>query len=300
MEKLLIGFAYVLRKLPSFRGKYRIGIFLENLLIPNSRWKTRQIKVKLKKDHLIIIDPNSATHKAPLYCGTYDDNIIYRFSGLFQPGWIIFDIGASIGYWTIPFLKKIKELKSGSVFSFEPLPKNHEILKRNLQINGLHDIANILNYAVGNFVGTIPIHATEAGETGNAYIGEKVINDISHTFQSNVEILTLDSLSQKFERCDFIKMDIEGAEYFVIDGAQKFIDEFRPIIFGEFNSKFLDNFGYSIVDIANILKSKGYLAFFEGSEKFEIVEPKHKMEDILFVPKEKLNLVSSICDLKTD
>jgi hypothetical protein len=60
---------------------------------------------------------------------------------------------------------------------------------------------------------------------------------------------------------DFIKCDIEGAELFMLQGAQKTIDAFKPVILIELYEEWCNKCGYSSKDVITLLTSKGYEIF---------------------------------------
>jgi len=142
-----------------------------------------------------------------------------QFINLIKPGDVILDIGANIGTYTIRAARKTGS--SGHVFAFEPLSSTFNRLKQAISING---ISNITAYckAVGIESGTVTIHdggrESSAGlltNTGNAH---------------QVQMVSLDAFADtlQLDRVDWVKMDIEGAEPLVVQGALKIIEHFKP------------------------------------------------------------------------
>ncbi len=69
------------------------------------------------------------------WLGTYEPELQAAIADLVQPGWVVYDVGANIGYITLLLAQAVGE--TGYVYAFEPLPENLPRLQRNLELNGL-------------------------------------------------------------------------------------------------------------------------------------------------------------------
>lgn len=138
-------------------------------------------------------------------------------------GNVFVDVGANIGYFTVMASKLVGE--RGRVYAFEPNPLSFEILKRNVESNGLPNVT-IEQKAVANFSGRIELWSNE----GNAYAwkeGERI--------SFSVDSVSLDDYFHG-QHIDLMKMDIDGGETMALDGAsqllstslEKLIIEFWP------------------------------------------------------------------------
>jgi len=208
-------------------------------------------------------------------------------------------VGANIGFYSIPFGKSLNEKGGkGKLYCFEPLKSNHEALVRNVFDNDLSDIACIYKIALGDISGTIELAATEKGKTSNAVLNlnDEYVKGREYAIEL-VEIEKLDSLGLKedLERCDFIKVDIEGAEFFFISGGYLFISggylfitKFRPMIYAEFNPFFMEKFNCSFLDAWRLLEPLGYACFAQKrhSSYFEAISPKVGLANVLLIPEE--------------
>jgi len=138
---------------------------------------------------------------------------------------IFFDIGANIG--TYSFLLAQKKMKC---FAFEPVKQTFKALTFNIMLNNLEDEIIAFNFGLGsnNLVDDF-IYVPD--NTGASHHAEKGENNQEHI---NVEIKTLDSLynSLNLKRDDKIlmKIDVEGMETNVIEGAINFLKEFPNIL----------------------------------------------------------------------
>lgn len=136
--------------------------------------------------------------------------------------YVVFDIGANIGVTSAIMSNLVPQ---GQIFAFEPGPGIFDILCKNIERNGLSNVRP-QRMGVGNSEGFIQF-------TENSAFGH-----ISPAGGISVPVSTLDSLVQKLElnRLDFCKIDVEGFEWAVLQGAQNTINLHRPLIYLEFNS----------------------------------------------------------------
>lgn len=159
-----------------------------------------------------------------------------------RPGDVFLDVGAYIGWYTIQAAKATGS--SGRVIALEPDAYNRRQLEENLALNGLAGCA------------VIPVAAwREAAElgwhSGDVPVWSKVDRE-SHA--RPVRAVTIDSLASDLglASVNWIKMDIEGAEIEALQGAEKTLERFRPILFIEIHetleavSRFLEKIGYVI------------------------------------------------------
>ena len=171
-----------------------------------------------------------------------------RFLRLFaEEGMVAVDIGGKIGVTTVTIAKEVG--KRGKVYTFEPVPENFEVLKRNLTINGLRNV-KALQLAVSDRVGKVDFY-------GNSIIPREEAQ------KTSVKATTLDALlaEEKLERMDLINMDCEGSELLVLRGAERILRKNKVKIFFEVHHDFLGNLGQSVGDIVEYLRGLGFQAY---------------------------------------
>lgn len=127
------------------------------------------------------------------------------------------DIGAHVGTWSKPLADKFK-----TVYSFEPNPVNIECFKMNLK--GYEDVC-LFPFALGYERGFRQIRTKNKKSTG----GTQIAMDGDPLSSYRVKIVPLDFMRLE-EKIDFIKIDVEGFETFVIRGAKETITRNKPII----------------------------------------------------------------------
>lgn len=143
---------------------------------------------------------------------------------LVRPGQSVADVGANIGYCTLLFAQAVGP--AGRVACIEPEPDNLAELRRNIERNHLPQV-EVFPVAVGAKAGTVSLRAG---------INGSVMEDGSGEFQ--VPLRPLDELLAG-QPVDFIKIDVEGYEGYVLDGASRLLEERRPNLFVEIHPGFL-------------------------------------------------------------
>lgn len=130
---------------------------------------------------------------------------------------IAIDVGAHIGYWAKDLASKFKH-----VYCFEPKQEHIECLERNLKT---HSNITIYPFALGHLDTDIKMCiGGKQWNTGSYSVAHK---KIENRHLSTHQMKTLDSLNLK---PDYIKIDVEGYEFFVIKGGLKTIKESKPVM----------------------------------------------------------------------
>lgn len=136
---------------------------------------------------------------------------------------ICLDIGGNIGYYTNLFAYCVGS--SGKVIVVEPNEKNFNLLQLNMHINGFRERVILENKLIGakneqevNFV----ITADSAYSFVSNNAGD--LNDENSTFKKK-KTYSIDSILEKhaIKKVDIVKMDIEGYEYFALQGMHKLL-----------------------------------------------------------------------------
>lgn len=176
-----------------------------------------------------------------------------------QPGMTVLDIGAHHGLYTL--LASSMTGRSGTVFAFEPSPRERKALRLNVLLNRRKNVS-IQPFALGDKLCHSDMYIVEGQETGLNSLRPPAANVA--TAMVPVEVLTLDDLFEKrsIPRPDFIKLDVEGAELSVIKGAGKVLSQQpRPVIMAEVESFRTEPWGYSAMDIIKSLQDLDFKWF---------------------------------------
>jgi FkbM family methyltransferase len=142
------------------------------------------------------------------------------FATLVSPGDTVFDIGANVGFYTL--LASVLTGPTGTVVAFEPLPRNVELLQRHLRLNERNNIT-VMIAAVGNSMGT-------ARFAPHPY--SNAMGRIDDGGSVEVPLVSLDGLmeSGSIALPSVVKIDVEGAEFDVLQGAAQLVARAQPAI----------------------------------------------------------------------
>jgi FkbM family methyltransferase len=177
----------------------------------------------LKLGNLRLLKVHVREHGYRYYCRLEDFNPGREedIQKLFRPneGDIVVDVGAHIGKYTIIASKMVGS--QGKVIAIEAHPANYDLLKQNIELNKLNNVI-ALNYAVHSKETMVKLY--ESGqEKGFTIYNTIMIDRTTPNNQKYIEIKakTLDSLLLKngINQVNWIKIDVEGAEYEVLRGA---------------------------------------------------------------------------------
>ncbi|MFN9091386.1 MAG: FkbM family methyltransferase [Alphaproteobacteria bacterium] len=145
------------------------------------------------------------------------------FSGLIKPGMLVVEVGANIGAHTVHLANLVGE--NGGVVAFEPQRVIFQMLCANLALNGIEN-TDAQCLAVGAAPGEIMVPRINYRRDGN-FGGISLGADNGDM----VEMIALDNLM--LPACHMIKIDVEGMEKTVLDGARETISRFRPYLYVE-------------------------------------------------------------------
>lgn len=176
---------------------------------------------------------------------------------------IMFDVGAMNGCSSLQFART-----GWSVYAFEPNPEQRGIFERTVKLEKLDNL-RIESYAIGNKNKKNQPFFLSSESKG---ISSLVPFHPSHKQTYYVDLVRLDDYIRrnKIEHIDFLKIDTEGYDYFVLQSYPWELDK-PEIILCEFeDNKTKDSLRYRWCDMVHFLKKKGY--FIIVSEWFPIVQ----------------------------
>lgn len=206
----------------------------------------------------------SALDHTILNNGILDDYIL-KNSFLQNDEPVIIDVGANVGYISLPLAKIFPNSK---IYSYEPDSRVFKKLVKNLELNG--DIINIFPYELAlqdKDISSINFYTRDLLDGDfKINMGLSTLSNISlgKVKKSIVSASTIDNQVKKLKikHVDFIKIDVEGNELKVLKGAIKTINAFNPIIQYEFSTAIdkLQGFNNSI-QCFNFLSDLGYIQY---------------------------------------
>ena len=158
------------------------------------------------------------------------------------------DVGSNYGWHTITLSPICKE-----IYSFEPQKIVHDLQRLSIEKNGLTNI-RLHNCGVGEQKKKIqmnPINYNDSVNIGDLSIGE------------NGETISVETLDEMIPNgFDFVKIDVQGYEKFVLEGSIESIKKYKPTIVIEVEDHQLRKFGYGCEDLFKLIRSMGYVIYF--------------------------------------
>jgi FkbM family methyltransferase len=180
-------------------------------------------------------------------------------SRFLRPGMTVLDIGAHHGLYTLLASKAVGP--SGQVIAFEPSPRERKALRLNVRLNRCKNVL-IQELALGNEEGETSLHVVDHLETGcNSLRPPALPGSISLV---SVRVMSLDQwlAAHDLQSVDFIKLDVEGGELSVLQGAQRLLERRpRPVMLAEVQDIRTKPWGYRGRDIIDFLSGRGYKWF---------------------------------------
>jgi FkbM family methyltransferase len=184
---------------------------------------------------LVLIKISVPKYNYKFYCRINKADFITREDGIiehFTPkqGDIVVDIGAHMGRYTIISSKRVGT--NGKVVAIEAHPGNFEMLNRNIKLNQLTNVIP-LNYAVYSKETKIKLYVP--GEESGYTVYNTIMSNRTGNEDKFVEVNanTLDYLLQlnqiREEEVNWIKIDVEGAEFEVLKGATNVLSKSKDI-----------------------------------------------------------------------
>jgi FkbM family methyltransferase len=220
-----------LKRVPIFGKIVRI---LTKKILGNATLPILQGKLKGKK---WIVGSGCLSY----WLGIYEIKMSKLIENTIKGGDTVFDIGAHVGYYSLLFSILTGDI--GKVYSFEPLPLNVHFLRKHIISN------DIINVKI--------VQAALTNKDDFARFEEGHYADVSHLSDDGeltVKTIRLDGfvIRENISRVDFLKIDVEGAEGLVLQGAQETLTNFHPRIL-------LSTHGQKVhQECCQLLKSLGY------------------------------------------
>ncbi|KIL99004.1 SAM-dependent methyltransferase [Paramagnetospirillum magnetotacticum MS-1] len=159
--------------------------------------------------------------------GEYSEGETALFRQILRAGDTVVEAGANIGGLTLPLAGLVGA--RGRVLAFEAQRPIHAVLTTNLMLNGLQQVW-AERVALGAAAGNIKVPLLDLSRTGN-FGGISTGGDVGE----DCPLVTLDSYG--LQSLKLIKIDVEGAESEVIDGARHTITRTRPVLYVENDRK---------------------------------------------------------------
>jgi FkbM family methyltransferase len=185
--------------------------------------------------------------------GEYSEGEMELFRQILRPGHVVVDVGANIGTHTVFFSRQVGP--TGHVLAFEPQRIVFQTLCANLALNSLTNV-DCRQQAVGSVAGEVLVPEIDYRREEN--FGGLALGD--HRQGERVPLVTLDALN--LGRCHLMKIDAEGMEQAVLEGATDTLSRSRPVLYVE-NDRRQKSAG-----LIRFLDARGYVMYWHAPSLF--------------------------------
>ena len=256
-------FRLVLYPLITFRPSYLLGMVLVRL--------TRKIKkmtVKSEKELVTIsnfmhvikmrVDKNSYMGGGIYWCGFHHINELLFLKSYLTPNMTFVDVGANQGEFALYACSK---LTAGKVLAFEPTSYQLSLLKTNIDLNKFTNI-EVNDYGLFNKNAELEVftsYDTSVHSGTNEGLSSLYKSEARQEVEEMIELKVFDNeYFDKLNRLDVVKIDVEGAELFVLQGMLRSLEKFKPLLLIEMNKKTFEDAGYTMEDVIQFLEALNY------------------------------------------
>ena len=152
------------------------------------------------------------------WIGTYEFDKQRAFAEVTGRGATVLDLGSNVGFYTLLAAELVG--CSGHVYAFEPVQRNIEFLRRHIALNKLTNVT-VIEAAICELTGRRRFQFHESAAMGH----------LSDDGQTEVNTVTLDDFVFRWGATpNSIKIDVEGAELLVLQGAREMLSQHRPAV----------------------------------------------------------------------
>lgn len=182
---------------------------------------------------------------------------------------VFYDVGCHNGRYSLPVAKMVG--KEGKVYGFEPNPSRSRRTRRLITLNQvadifeLHEVALDMRSGYGilyvpdkDYLASLNIKAALDELKTESEGGRKEQKSVSASVRIRTYKLDEYVMENNMRLPNVIKIDVQGAEYNVLAGAEAIIQQARPIIVVEIHTDLIKEFGYSQEQLFALLNKWGY------------------------------------------
>lgn len=208
-------------------------------------------------DSSFYIDARSHLAARIIYEGHYEQQHFEAMQRYWRGGSLI-NIGANVGFWAVGLSKVLPNVEK--VVAIEPQPDAFALLQRNIQHNQVQNQVVPVQRLISSKTETVMFESIP-GMPEYSSIGGVVHSSVRQyeTQSISLQSCPLDTINEVQEQdFSFMLIDVEGAEYLVLEGSQKFIERNRPTVMFECSERLLNKFGHSVNQVREFWQDLDY------------------------------------------
>jgi FkbM family methyltransferase len=188
-----------------------------------------------------------------------------------KPGDVVCDIGANMGYFALQESRLVGD--TGKILAVEPVPANIELLKHNIELNGVQNV-EVFRYAMGDKDDpNANIYLSHRLNCGSMIFRTKELNLIGGVEKKvPVEQITLDHFIEGKPTPTYLRMDVEGYEYEIINGMKGLLAKGGPLkMLIELHPGYLGT--EKLFPMLDLLKQHGFRCGIAADRQLDTVSP---------------------------
>lgn len=187
--------------------------------------------------------------------GVHEPVVTKSVQAFLAKGMQCMEIGANLGYYTL--LESSAIGSSGGILALEPIPTTFGYLRRNIELNRISNIQSF-QLAIGDRDGTAKMVVSTSSNLSHVRDENLAKSKPSGAPVLEVRMLKLDTLCEEksIRKLDFLRMDVEGYEYAVIQGGLVTLEKLKPLMLVEFHVAYMGPL--RSVSVLQVLKNLGY------------------------------------------
>jgi FkbM family methyltransferase len=205
------------------KGLYRVAsrrpVPMPDLWAMPPAWWTAAPRVHARRLGLRLeLDLRDNLQRTLYFTGTYEPGLLCLLEDELRPGDVVLDAGAHVGVHALTAARRLRALGAGRVIAFEPTPDSATTVRAAAGANGL--AVEVVESALGEADGEIELRGDprysphDAGVRSQFGDGDVVARAPVTTFDAR-------AASERLDRLDVVKLDIEGAEILALRGCAR-------------------------------------------------------------------------------
>ena len=230
---------------------------------------TQPFAMRTRHYHLMAAPTRDNLTRAIIRRGHWEPLETKVFIGLLKPGAMVVDAGANFGHYALTAANVVGS--NGQVIAFEPHPKTYGLLVANAALLSTDNLRAI-QAGLSDTSGKITLYSDSANPGGHSFFEWNLRRSDGH--KETVPVYSLDDFLKKElpgKRLDVLKMDVQGFEMNLLNGAKETITKDKPSVLCEVTPEALQRAGSSHSELLKFFKDLEYQMTVVDSEAERLV-----------------------------